>query len=391
MIGSIFIALSGLRGFESGLRLIANNTSNLNTPGFKGSRLMFADSYYARGGNQSPGGSQIGYGLGTLGTRLDLQQGQLQTTGNSLDVAVDGEGMFILRNDVGDLHYTRDGQFAFDNDGKLVSLTTGEQVMGLDANGGLAPIELGGMRTNPAAPTANIVMRGNLSSTVTTRTVSGVTVIDRVGSSHSLSVRFDAVTGSPGTWTVTVLDGTATVATGQVVFVNGQPTAATSRMSFRYSVSGQADLDVNLDLSTNVTSFDSGSTSTLAMSSQDGHAQGDLTSATFDKNGVLQLGYSNGQTAQGASLALARYASAESVRQVGSNEFVSADGRPWEVGRAMTGSFGSVKAGVIEGSNVDLSQQFTELVIMQRGYQASSQVVSTANEMMNELFNMRGR
>jgi len=392
MIGSIFIALSGLRGFERGLRVIANNTANLNTPGFKGSRLQFADLYYAGGpGQGQAGGAQPGYGLGTLGTRLDVQQGQLQSTGNPLDLAVDGEGMFVLRDDAGELHYTRDGQFTFDAEGKLVSVTTGEQVMALADGGGLVAVDITPLQTSAASPTSNIVFRGNLSSTVTTRTVAGVTVIDRVGTTHTLSARFDAVAGSPGTWDVTVLDGTTTVGTGRVVFVNGQPDPASNRVAVTYTVAGQADLALTLDFSTNVTSFDSGSQSTLAMASQDGYAQGSLTSATFDSGGVLQLGYSNGQKVEGSRLALARFDSIEAVRQVGSNEFASANGRPWEIGQAKSAPFGEVKSGVVEVSNVDLSQEFTDLVIMQRGYQASSQVVSTANEMLSELFGIRGK
>lgn len=391
MIGSIFIALSGLRGFERGLRVIANNTANLNTPGFKGSRMQFADLYYASPGQGTGGPAQPGYGLGAVGTRLDVQQGQMQSTGNPLDLAVDGEGMFVLRDDAGEIHYTRDGQFTFDAEGRLVSLTTGEQVMALADGGGLAPVNLTPLQSSPASATTDVVFRGNLSSTVTTRTVSGVTVIDRVGTSHTLSVRFDAVAGSPGTWDVTVLDGTTTVGSGRLAFVNGQPDPASNRVSVTYAVAGQADLPLTLDFSTNVTSFDSGSQSTLAMASQNGYGQGSLTSATFDASGVLQLGYSNGQKVEGSRLALARFESIESIRQVGSNEFVSASGLPWELGQAKSPPFGEVKAGAIEVSNVDLSQEFTDLVIMQRGYQASSQVVSTANEMLNELFGIRGK
>jgi flagellar hook protein FlgE len=394
MISSIFIAQSGLRGYEQGLRVIANNTANLNTPGFKSSRLQFADLYNSTGswnGGIAQGYGQPGYGLSALGTMLELHQGQLQNTGNSLDLAVDGLGMFVLRDEAGRIHYTRDGQFMFDADGKLVSVTTGEEVLARDGDRNLSAITIAVLSTNPPAATANIVFRGNLSSTVTTRTVGNVTVIDRVGTSHTLSVRFDAVAGMPGTWDVAVMDGATTIGTGRTGFVNGQIDPAQSRVSFTYTVVGQGDMPLTLDLTTNVTSFDSGSQSTLAMASQDGHAQGSLTSATFDADGVLQLSYSNGQTVEGAQLALARFNSQESIQQVGNNEFEAKDGRPWEMGVAQEDGFGTVRSGVVEVSNVDLSREFTDLVIMQRGYQASSQVISVANEMLVELFDMRGK
>jgi len=394
MIGSIFIALSGLRGFEKGLRVIANNTANLNTPGFKGSRLQFADLFRPGGTSaEGLGGSsgQTGYGLSTVGTMLDLQQGQLQNTGNSLDLAVDGLGMFVLQDEAGEIRYTRDGQFMFDVDGNLVSATTREKVLAFDASGNLAPVSIGSMATNPASATTAVTFRGNLSSAVTTRTVGNVVVYDRVGGSHTLSVKLDAVAGSPGSWDVTLLEGTTTVGTGRIVFTNGFPDPTRSKVTIEYTVAGQAPIPLTLDFSSNVTSFDSGGQSTLAMASQDGRAEGSLTGATFDADGVLQLAYSNGQTVKGAQLALARFASIDDVQPVGNNQFRAKEGKAWETGVAKTMGFGTVRSGVVEVSNVDLSQEFSDLVIMQRGYQASSQVVATANEMLGELFAMKGK
>jgi flagellar hook protein FlgE len=394
MIGTIYIAMTGLRGYEQGLRVISNNTANLNTPGFKGSRIQFADLYNPTGsaGQSVPQGlGQTGYGLGTVGTMLELQQGQLQSTGNALDLAVDGEGMFILRDEAGRLRYTRDGQFKFDADGRLVSVTSGEEVMAFDGSRNLTPVTIGALGTNAAAATGTVAFKGNLSSSVNSKTVDGVVIVDRVGANHTLSVRLAAVAGMPGTWDVTVLDGTITVGNGRIAFINGQPDPAQSKVTFTYTQPGQTDMPVTLDFSTNVTSFDSGSLSTLAFASQDGRAQGVLTGVTFDADGVLQITYSNGQKVAGVQLALARYPSVDSVQQVGTNQFVSADGVPWESGVGQKDGFGAVRSGTVEVSNIDLSQEFTDLVIMQRGFQASSQVISTANEMLAELFGMRGK
>jgi flagellar hook protein FlgE len=140
-----------------------------------------------------------------------------------------------------------------------------------------------------------------------------------------------------------------------------------------------------------VTSFASGNLSTLAMSSQDGHAPGNLSKVTFNERGVLVATYSNGQTLEGARLLLGRFTTPDAVEEVGSNQFAEANGIAWETGGAGEGPFGSVRAGVLEVSNVDLSREFSDLVVMQRGYQAASQVISTANDMLQELFHMKGK
>src|SRR4051812_47292979 len=192
MISSIYVAMSGLHGFEQGLRTISNNTANLNTPGFKSSSMQFGDMF-SSGGNLATGshnGPQ-GFGLNALGTSLNFRQGQLQNTGNDLDLAIDGDGLFTLRTTDGGLRYTRDGQFKFDASGALVASASGDAVMGRDANGNLAQISVAALKSNAAKATANVTFSGNLSSAVTTQTVGGLTVFDAAGTSYTLSARLD--------------------------------------------------------------------------------------------------------------------------------------------------------------------------------------------------------
>jgi flagellar hook protein FlgE len=386
MIESIYIAMTGLRAFEQGLRIISNNTANLNTPGFKGSTLAFADLFYS--GTNGGLARDYGFGLTTLGTRLNFAQGQLQNTGKDLDLAVDGTGFFVLRDSAGNVRYTRDGQFTFNSDGILVSTTTGEEVMSLD-HGRLSRITIASLKTNVAKATSTVTFSGNVSSSATVATINKVVVIDAAGTSHTLTVKLEPVTGGPGTWTLTLLDGTTPVGTSQIAFLGGNPDPLHSKATIDYAPGGQPTMTLTLDFSTNVTSFDSGSRSTVAMASQDGHAAGDLASTTFDDKGVLTLTYSNGQKVTGPRLALARFRSPDAVTQAGENEYRST-GHAWDLGYAGDGAMGSVRSGTVENSNVDLSQEFSELVILQRGYQASSQVISTANDMLAELFAMRG-
>jgi len=281
-IDSIYIAMTGLDAFERGLRVISNNTANLNTPGFKSSVLQFADLFHSGGGAGGSVARDYGYGLTTLGTKLDFSQGQLRTTGNGLDLAVDGLGFFVLRDEAGRVRYTRDGQFTFGADGVLVSTTTGEQVLAFDG-GTLGPVRISDLKANAAKPTGTITFTGNLSSTATSHTIGSVVVIDAAGASHSLTVKLEQAADSPGTWNVTLLDGAATVGTAQVAFLAGRPDPARSKASFTYGPAGQPEMALTLDLSTNVTSFDTGSRSTLALGSQDGHGAGELTGTSFDE------------------------------------------------------------------------------------------------------------
>lgn len=392
MIDSIFIALTGLRGFERGLRVISNDTANLNTPGFKSSSLQFSDlcSRDGRpGGEGLDSGTRGGYGVATVGTVTNFLPGQLQSSGNPLDAAIDGLGFFVLRDAAGQVRYTRAGQFKLDADDVLVAASSGERVMAMDAGGELVPVGIAELKTSPAAATKKVVFAGNLSSTATAASVNA-SVFDGSGTTRKLTVKFSRPSAG-ASWTLTVLDGTTTVGTGSLAIVNGQPDPAQSQVTLTYAPEGQAEMPLTLDFSSNVTSYDAGSISTLAVASQDGRKAGGLVSTTFDETGVLVLGYSNGQTVNGPRLALARFGSPDAVVAVGSNQFQATDPRAWVTGVAGEQGFGAVKGGTVEGSNVDLSQQFSDLVVMQRGYQAASQVISTANDMLGELFAMRSK
>lgn len=396
MIESIYVGMTGLAGFSNGLRVIANNTTNLNTPGFKSSSLQFTDLFYTRdnvsGGPGESGYSQIGYGLNTAGTALSFKQGDLLQTGNDLDLAIKGEGFFLLRDEDGRLSYTRAGQFRFNNEGVLLSSDTGQKVMGLDAGGQLVEINITGSRIHPGRATSAVTFNGNLSSTATDRTISGVKVIDALGGEHVLDVRLTNLGATtPGAWRVDLLEGTNVVGTGQILFQNGLPVPGSSTVALTYSPAGVAPIPLTLDFSTDVTSFAAGNLSTLAMKSQNGLGPGQLTAASFNASGALVLSYSNGQTSNSTSLALIRFDldAMASIEARGNNQFVSSAASGWHIGLAGAPGFGAISSQNLEKSNVDLSQEFSNLVVMQRGYQASSQVVSTANEMLQQLFSMK--
>jgi flagellar hook protein FlgE len=396
MLESIYVGMTGLLGYSRGLRVIANNTANMNTPGFKSSSLQFADMFYTggnlSGGNASQNYDQVGFGLNTTGTAMSFKQGELRQTGNDLDMAVEGQGLFVLQDAEGKTSYTRAGQFKFDDSGVLVSRANGEKVMGMDDSGNFVEISLAGQMLNQGKPTSRIKFSGNLSNTVTEQNAVGnVQVVDAGGVAHTLGVKFSitSATTSGTTVKVQLMDGTSVAASGEMVFIGGKPTPQTSLVSMTYEPAGQPPMALTLDFSTDAVLF-AGST-TLKMDSQDGVGPGTLSGTAFDGDGVLRMSYSNGQTAKGARLALARFDSPDAVGALGNNQFEILNKNAWHFGTAGEDAFGTVRAGQIEISNVDLSQEFSDLVIMQRGYQASSQVISTANDMLQELFSMKSK
>ena len=398
MLESIYVGMTGLLGYSRGLRVIANNTANLNTPGFKSSSPQFADLFYT-GGNLSGGAAgrgenQLGFGVNTAGTTLSFKQGELRQTGNELDMAVDGQGLFVLQNAEGKISYTRAGQFKFDTDGTLVNRTGGEQVMAMGESGEFVPISLAGQMMNLGHPTTQLKFSGILNSSPVdnaSQSIEGINVIDATGASHALILRFSSITqtGTRMTVKVELMEGSTVLSTGQLAFVDGKPTPETSKLAMTYAPAGRPPSQLTLNFSTDV-AFLSGTT-TLSMKTQDGISPGTLSSTSFDDDGMLQMSYSNGQKIKGPQLALARFDSPDAVTSLGNNQFDVLNKDAWHFGRAGEGAFGSVVSGRVEISNVDLSQEFSDLVIMQRGYQASSQVISTANEMLQQLFSMKGK
>jgi flagellar hook protein FlgE len=402
MLDSIYIGMSGLTGFSKNLSLIGNNVANLNTVGFKTQQMQFADLFYRTsfGDGMATGGEQqlaLGSGLGTAGTQRVFKQGELRATGNDLDAAIDGSGFFVLRKD-GEAFYTRAGQFSFDADGVLVN-GGGLRVAAL-AGDTLQDINIRGERSNPGKATGRVefvgILNSNLSST-TPFTVQGVTVFDRLGRTYTGSVVFTnngAVT--PGSWFVEVREETGQRVGGGEIRFNGDgtPAAGFNSVAFTLAAGGEAST-VNLYFGDPGTAGAarslSASSSDLRVDRQDGFGVGALLKATFDPIGQLVLSYSNGQTVRLDRLALASFDDLQSLTQVEGSLFRAGATEEASYGTAGAGPFGQVVAARVELGNVDLAQEFSDLIVTQRGYQASSQVISTANELIQQLFDLRAR
>ncbi|MNK29410.1 Flagellar hook protein FlgE [compost metagenome] len=398
MLDSIWLSLAGMNGFSKGLRTISNNVANMNTPGFKKSQVLFEEQFNAnvpyKQDRQGPGNNGQGAGVNTYATRIDFSPGEARQTGSSLDMALDGGGYFMLRGADSELRYTRAGQFEFGDDGVLRNKSDGSLVLGTDRDGKgeLGEISLAGLITSPAAPTSSIQFSGYLSSTGMDHELTAVKIYDRTGAEHLLKLTFlNQGATLPGTWKVSIDDGPTHLGEGTLVFKDGRIDPASARITVNYLLPSQGVQPITLDFSNGVTSFASGTTSTLTVLKQDGYAAGSATAVAFDASGVLSISYSNGQSVQGRRIALARFSSDDLLSPVGGSQFVATNSDARIVGNPRGDGFGRLESGRVEGSNVDLSQEFSDLVVMQRGYQAASQTISTANDLIQTLFDMKGR
>ncbi len=395
MLESIYVGLTGLTSYARGLNNISNNVANLNTPGFKSSQLQFTDLFYRyqTSGEGSGNGSSYaqGSGVNTGSSSMVFKQGELRATGNDQDIAIDGNGLFILRKD-DQVFYTRAGQFAFDSEGYLVSRDSQARVAALGGTDSLRDINLNGLRSSPAKATSTVTLTDSLSNNDSGFDLNNVVITDSLGASHTLLLDFDnnkSVT--PGSWRVKVKEGATVISDGEIRFgSDGSPLAGFDTHVFTYTPSnGASPMVVTLDLKD--TNNFSSSASNLKVASQDGQVAGSLTKATFDAEGYLVATYSNGQTVKHDRLALAWFNDMQGLEQTGGNLLMNSSGQERVLGSPGQALFGKVKGGSIELSNVDLAQQFSELIITQRGYQASSQIITTANEMLQQLFDIKGK
>jgi len=402
MLDSIYVGLTGLLGFSRDLTIIGNNVANLNTPGFKSSQLLFSDLFYrSQFSDTNRDGTHvrldIGSGLATNSTRIVFSQGDLKQTGNAQDAAISGSGFFVLSKG-GQIFYTRAGQFSFDGDGFLISQSQSARVQAL-SGGSLHDINILGARTNTGKATTKVNFSGILDSTSDSFTpfvVKNITVYDSAGVSHTLSASFtnDKII-SDGSWLVEVKDEKQNLlASGEIRF-NADGTPAVAFNTLDVSLTGDNNNFIEFFFGdpgsvSGVRSI-SASSSNVAPSSQDGFGIGSLTNATFDDKGTLILTYSNGETKNGDRIALASFNFLQGLQEVQGSLFISAAHEVPLFGFAKEGPFGSITGGSVELANVDLAQQFSDLIISQRGYQASSQVISTANDMIQQLFDMKAK
>ena len=413
MMRALFSGVSGLRNHQTRMDVIGNNIANVNTVSFKASRVTFKEAFVQLvAGASRPtatiGGTnpvQIGTGMNVSSVDQLFTQGSLENTGQPLDLAIQGDAFFVLNNGARNV-YTRAGNLQLDADGNLIAPGTGWVVQGLvaDSTGAFSGSSIGNVQIPlgskaPAQATSQISLVGNLdaAAAVGTQHSLGITVYDGAGTPIDLTLQFTNT--GPGTWdwTASSANAAVTVGTGTVTF-NGNGSLA----SFTYP-GGGADLTVTppggaaFTVTINPGTLNGidglvgfANPSNAVVNSQNGYQAGDLINLSVDTKGVITGFYSNGVTRNLAQIALATFNNPGGLVRSGDNVYEETPNSGLAVvGFAGGTSRSTITPGALEGSNVDISQEFTNMIIAQRGFQANARVITTADEMLNELVNLR--
>ncbi|HQY75510.1 MAG TPA: flagellar hook protein FlgE [Rhodoferax sp.] len=413
--------LSGLNASSKSLDVIGNNIANANTVGMKSSRAEFADlvaSSLGAGG----GGAGAGIGVAVATIAQQFSQGNINITGNSLDVAINGNGFFQVTRPDGSTAFTRDGQLKLDKDGNIIT-NTGAAVMGYPtdlitgAPTGVTPQPLSVPTSAPIPANAtteitaefNLDARAVIAASATPPTPistygTSLTTYDSQGVALPVSLYFSKVTPTTaGTdqWAVYTdpAGGPANYAGALVFDATGALTAASTVNTLTLSPSAYAasltpprtsivpDFTVTVDVS-KVTQF--GVAFNVSNLNQDGYTAGELTGISIEPSGTITTRYSNGETQYRGQLALADFRNVQGLTPIGSGEYLETfkSGQP-VLGNPGIGKFGELRAGAVEESNVDLTAELVNMMTAQRNYQANAQTIKTQDQIMSTLVNLR--
>lgn len=389
MLRSLYSGISGLRAHQTMLDTTGNNIANVNTAGFKSSSVQFQDTLSqmtqgattpgANAGGRNP--AQIGLGVQVAGISTNFGQGSAQNTGRSSDMMIAGDGFFITRNG-GATTLTRAGAFEFDALGRLTS-PSGGIVQGRMANNGVMPN--GGALTDislpkdlvaPGVGTTTASLIGNLPK----ETALGETIVQDKeiftadGTSRTMSMTF---TRTAGGWSVAANDGAGATGTANLTLAaNGTLNGGTMNVG-----------GVAVDLS-KVTGY--AGLKTVSISEQNGRSAGTLESYTLGSDGTLTGTFSNGAQQAIAQIILGSVANPSGLQKAGGSSYtVTANSGGVDYAAPGSTGMGEIAGGMLEMSNVDLSQEFTNLIVAQRGFQANARIITTSDEVLQELASLK--
>lgn len=408
MIGSLFAGISGLNANSTAMTVIGDNIANVNTTAFKSNRASFANvlSQSLGGG----GGNDIGRGVDFWGTTPIWSQGSLENTSGPMDMAINGRGFFQVVDDTGSAFYSRAGEFSFNRDGDLENpdglVLQGYSVQSVAPNGAMtlgsiANIQIPTESTTPPSATTDFTFDVNLNSAALVGDTysTTLTVYDSLGGDIPMTMDFVKTGNNAWTWQASSSLASAVVPAGPTA-ITFDPTTG--------ELNAGADPSISLTLSNGATMpaltwdlYDtSGATngdltqyaapSTTTFQTQNGFPAGMLRSVSVDEAGVITGSYSNGQLVPLYQVALVDFPSYYGLTKMGNNLY----GSSLESGAAMpgmpgSGRLGSISPSAIEMSNVDLAQEFVKMITTQRAFQANSRVITTSDEILNELINIK--
>jgi flagellar hook protein FlgE len=412
---SLFSGVSGLRNHQTMMDVIGNNISNINTIGFKAGRATFSELYAQtlRGSTQptslNGGANPIQVGLGMTINSVDnvFTQGNLETTNNSTDLAVQGSGFFIIKKD-GEVHYTRDGSFKMDANGRLVNPGTGAILQGkmADAQGvlpsgtTLADIQIALDTKAPAKATENVKFAGNLdaSAKVGDTVQSSVSVFDALGNQTTVTITYTNTGTNTWSWSAAAPAPAATTSNGTLTFNSGDGTlnSVTGNPLTVTLGNGAPALSIALDFGTPTASApgnfsgvtQTGGTSSVTPRSQDGYASGSLSGIEVDATGTVRGSFTNGIKITLGQIMLAEFNNPGGLEKAGDNMW-STGGNSGTPAIVPPGVTSKLVAGALEQSNVDLADEFTKMITAQRGFQANARVITTSDEFLQEVVGLK--
>ena len=414
MFPAFSTALSALNADSAAIDVTGNNLANLNTTGFKSSQVEFSELMSQSLGVGTNAG-EVGLGVGQIQTAAMYTQGAITTTNAALDVAIQGNGFFVVNDpSTSQQLYTRDGIFQVDSAGDLQT-STGQFVQGwnevggvVNTNGPVGNIHLPLGATIPAAATANMSMEINLNAQATTGSTAGtfsapIQVYDSLGASHTLTVTFTQTAANTWGYSITIPAADVTggapapLATGSLNFdSSGNLTTPKAGAPVAVKLTGLADgaaaqtINWNLyDTSGNALISQFAQASALSSPQQDGAAAGQITNVSLQNGGNIVATYSNGKQATVGQLAIASIGNPETLIAVGDNNLQSsATTAQAAIGVANAGGRGQVLAGSLESSTSDMATEFTNLLTFERSYQAASRVITTSDQLLQETVNL---
>lgn len=406
-MSSFSIPLTGLEASSTALNTIANNLSNMNTTAFKSQNVSFSDLFYQQIGSNGAGNPlQVGAGTQVGSTETDYSQGSINETGNATDVALNGNGFFVIANG-NETEYTRDGNFSLTSDGALTT-QSGQQVMGypvangaVNTNAPLAAIQVPVGEVEQPQATTLLSMTANLDSSSATGTVvpAQVTMYDSLGVSHVATIDFTNNGGGAWGYSIALPAGDATGGanlTGTLQFdANGNLTTPAANVP-GIQFSGLSDGANNMTFTWNLygannepTITQVSSVSAVSATNQNGFQSGEYSGFSIDANGVVSAEFSNGQTTPVGQLALASITNEQGLTITAGNNYQTtlASGSA-SVGVAGAAGLGTMQDEALEQSNVDISTQFSDLIVAQQSFEASSKAITTFDTVSQETINM---
>jgi flagellar hook protein FlgE len=427
-IRALSSGVSGLRNHQMMMDIIGNNIANINTIGFKGSRIAFGElfSQTLRGATHPSGQTggvnpmQVGLGARVTAVHTSFNQGNIEATGYSTDLAIQGNGFFIVQKD-GQPYYTRVGTFHFDSTGRLVHSGSAAVLQGklADTKGNipdgtrLESIQISVDLKAPALATTLVKYAGNLNANaeVGTELNGSVSIFDSLGNRHALTVTFTKIDDNEWSWKVTLPDPEnpgeelvvgggpdATVGfdgNGMIKSLNGVDLGAGAAVELPVSFlppGGANPVDLNIEIGkamqfAGVTQSEG--ISNLSPREQNGYGSGTLTDIYIDQNGKVMGTFTNGTVLTLAQIMIAEFSNPSGLLKTGDNmlELSSNSGMAAIISPDTSGT--SIFSGALEMSNVDLAEEFTRMIVAQRGFQSNARVISVSDEILNEVVNLK--